>query len=104
MAAIYESMVVLSDESSGRMLDAVEKLAASERWRVRERTDRKIVCVVPADMWCSWGERVSVVAEPHSLRVISQCSLPLQVFDWGKNRRNVETVRDCLLQAMSASA
>jgi len=45
-----------------------------------------------------------VVAESHSLRVISRCRFPLQVIDWGKNARNVELIRDSVLRAMRGSA
>ena len=38
----------------------------------------------------SWGERIRVsIAEPGRIEVRSVCSYPLQLFDWGKNRRNV---------------
>src|SRR5690349_13527440 len=103
MAAKYETTVALKGNAVEPLLDAVASWAASERWRVQSRTDCAIVCLVPLNLW-SWGELVRVVVEHDSLRVISQCTFPLQVFDWGKNARNVERVRDNLVRAMRASA
>jgi hypothetical protein len=41
----------------------------------------------------SWGERVAIsLSEPGILYVESKC-LPFQVFDWGKNKRNVTDFR-----------
>ena len=40
--------------------------------------------------WLSWGEKVEIgLSAEGILRIRSQCSWPLQCFDWGKNRRNV---------------
>ena len=39
----------------------------------------------------SWGERVEVsLANPGMLVIRSRGILPTQIFDWGKNKRNVE--------------
>lgn len=39
----------------------------------------------------SWGERVTVEVLPNkSIKVSSRCSFPLQCFDFGKNKRNVD--------------
>jgi len=39
---------------------------------------------------CSWGERIEIqFIGPSTLRVSSKCVLPFQLYDWGKNRRNV---------------
>lgn len=51
----------------------------------------------------SWGERITITPEYHSIRVVSECTAPLQVIDWGKNRKNVELVRSCLTRTMAAA-
>jgi len=39
----------------------------------------------------SWGERVEVsLADPATLVIQSRGILPTQIFDWGKNKRNVD--------------
>jgi len=45
----------------------------------------------------SWGEDISIVVsfvDPNtvSISVLSECSLPTQIIDWGKNRRNVDKI------------
>lgn len=50
--------------------------------------------------WRSWGENVEawISHGPRgtSVRLRSECALPTQVVDWGKNRKNVEQVVDAL--------
>jgi len=38
----------------------------------------------------SWGEEFTVSLEPGSIFIRSVCRYPLQIFDWGKNKRNVD--------------
>jgi hypothetical protein len=38
----------------------------------------------------SWGERVSVALEDGSIKIRSVCRSPIQIFDWGKNKQNVD--------------
>ena len=50
----------------------------------------------------SWGENITVALSPAgtdqtSVLVRSECALPTQIFDWGKNRKNV----DSLIQYLS---
>lgn len=44
----------------------------------------------------SWGEQITVSltqgAEGADVVVRSECSFPLQIFDWGKNKENVERI------------
>jgi hypothetical protein len=46
----------------------------------------------------SWGERIYIEIEGSSIRITSQCSYLLQLFDWGKNRRNIKLVRRYILE------
>lgn len=42
---------------------------------------------------CSWGEKIEVqFVGSNTLRISSKCILPLQLYDWGKNRKNVLTI------------
>lgn len=44
----------------------------------------------------SWGAKVSVHIEPAqggtAVRIRSECAIPLQLVDYGKNRKNVEQI------------
>lgn len=45
----------------------------------------------------SWGEEVTIeFLPPDRMRVTSKCKMSTQCFDWGKNKKNVETVRRTL--------
>lgn len=43
-----------------------------------------------------FGERVELEAREGAVRVSARSPLPLQMFDWGRNRRNVERVERSL--------
>lgn len=47
--------------------------------------------------WKSWGEELSIhvdqVPEGTVVRIRSACAYPLQIFDWGKNKENVQLIR-----------
>jgi len=45
----------------------------------------------------SWGENVTCeFISPDRMRVTSKCKMATQCFDWGKNRKNVQKVRETL--------
>lgn len=59
-------------------------------WRLREDTNDKVVASTSTSFW-SWGEKVFVrYSADGSVSVRSECILPTQFFDWGKNRANVD--------------
>ncbi|MCF2570572.1 hypothetical protein [Brevibacterium sp. UCMA 11754] len=47
--------------------------------------------------WRSWGEKITVQVGQASdgtfVRIRSACAFPLQIFDWGKNKYNVQQIR-----------
>jgi len=47
------------------------------------------------------GERIGIIAEEKSVRIISECVWPTRIIDWGKNRENVEAVRQALKDALA---
>ena len=60
------------------------------RWKLMSADGGKFIGRVSASVM-SWGERIEVTfVGPDDLEIASFCFSPLQVFDWGKNRRNVE--------------
>src|SRR5262245_32506076 len=49
----------------------------------------------------SWGEKIVVIATgPDTAFVRSQCALPTQCIDWGRNRKNVRRLIEALENAM----
>jgi hypothetical protein len=54
--------------------------------------DPLVACVTGMNPW-SWGERVKIrLGDGGELSVESTCRFPLQVFDSGKNERNVQLI------------
>jgi len=67
----------------------VKQAIRSLGWSIREETDEAITVLICTN-WLSWGERVVVSFMPGGgLWVTSQCILPTQCLDWGKNKANV---------------
>lgn len=38
----------------------------------------------------SWGEKITIQVEEGAITVKSECVYPLQLIDWGKNKKNVK--------------
>jgi hypothetical protein len=57
-------------------------------WR-HEMTDVNTFRVTFPPNVFSWGETLTVWMDEGSVRIKSICNFPTQVFDWGKNKRNV---------------
>jgi len=47
--------------------------------------------------WSSWGEAILIdISHPGWMTVESKCAFPLQLIDWGKNKKNVSKFLDQL--------
>ena len=69
--------------------EAVSLALESLNWSIQEELPNRIRASTSANLW-SWGEKITITfAAGNSLVVRSECSLPTQCFDWGKNRSNV---------------
>jgi hypothetical protein len=73
-----------------RVIDALKTL----KYRILEQDVKNgfITARSRLNIW-SWTEKVIVnIDDCGHVRVESKCTLPTQVVDWGKNRRNVEKI------------
>ena len=77
-------------------------LRVSPEYNVVEESPGFTAISTPMSLW-GWGEEVTIFVEGTSIRVKSECILPLQVIDWGRNRSNVDRACHSLLQASSAA-
>lgn len=51
--------------------------------------------------WAAWGTNISAwPLGARRLRVRSECALVTQCIDWGRNRRNVQALREILIAEM----
>jgi hypothetical protein len=71
-------------------------------WRWMDSDRGVFMAAVGVNFW-SCGEQVTVVvADDGEVLVRSQCNLPTQCFDWGKNRRNVNRFLDAIERVLEA--
>ncbi len=59
-------------------------------WTIRQETNQTIAASATVSLF-SWGEKITIHFLPNgSVSVTSACAFPLQIFDWGKNKQNVD--------------
>lgn len=84
------------------LAEVVAETLGALGWPYEPLTPNTFAARNRANLW-SWGERMSVEVSPDgSVTARSECALPTQCFDWGKNRRNVEVFFAELTRAVSA--
>ena len=50
----------------------------------------KVVLKMKWSVW-SWGENITIdISDKKAITIISKCICPVQLYDWGKNKENVE--------------
>jgi len=85
--AYHEAVIKLNiprEEVMGFMAPIIGTLS----WSIREYSQNHMLITSKVGMR-SWGEKIRVTILPSGmLRIRSECSLPIQCFDWGKNEEN----------------
>lgn len=67
----------------------MEPIIGSLSWSIREYSQNHMLISSKVGMK-SWGEKIRITILPSGiLQIRSECSLPTQCFDWGKNKKNV---------------
>ena len=99
---------------TARLMDLVERLRRMniKSYRViEERGDGRggVIFRISHNMslW-SWGENISIAMRPYNdmqtvVEVMSMCSMPTQVIDWGRNSRNLQDLMSYLLNGLPAT-
>ena len=74
-------------------LRATVKLALNAvSWSIRKESPDTIVASTSLSL-LSWGERVIITfLSDESIAVTSECTWPIQCFDWGKNKANIKKI------------
>mgnify|MGYP001219223479 FL=1 len=61
-------------------------------WTVLETTKHSIRAKIGINLW-TFGETIQITfIDDKTIEIHSKCRLPTQIFDWGKNKRNVNTL------------
>jgi hypothetical protein len=103
MSASFQSSVSAANSPAGleqALSRAVQDLAAHRGWRLMNRTSSAVAFQVGVN-WFSWGEAVTIDIQGQQILIRSRCRFPLQVIDWGKNRKNVSLVASSLTRSLA---
>jgi hypothetical protein len=98
----YAAYVAVVDLDSDRdsIREAVVQTFRSIGWEYEVFHPNKFVARIPIN-GSSWGEKLTVrITDDGQIEVESRCSPFPQLFDWGKNRKNVEQ----FIELMTAKA
>ena len=61
-------------------------------WTVLETTKHSIRAKIGINLW-TFGETIQITfIDDETIEIHSKCRWPTQMFDWGKNKRNVNTL------------
>ncbi|MCC5915413.1 MAG: hypothetical protein JJU46_13650 [Balneolaceae bacterium] len=59
-------------------------------FKLVKKIENRITLRAKWSVW-SWGEIITVdFSDKDTISIASRCSVPFQLFDWGKNRENVD--------------
>lgn len=83
----YAKKETVENSSSEILLLAVETVRALN-WNIGHIGRSRIIAYTSFSMG-SWSEKISISIADHNLTIKSECS-GNQIFDWGKNKKNVE--------------
>ncbi|MEZ5308735.1 MAG: hypothetical protein R2684_16440 [Pyrinomonadaceae bacterium] len=79
-------------------VDVVKLKLERQKWRILVEGDEHIVVRIPFN-WSTPGEIVRISHSNGRVRISSECVNPFQLFDWGKNRKNVEKILGIIVSA-----
>jgi uncharacterized ubiquitin-like protein YukD len=88
--AYHVQRYTLAVGASADLRQASRAALQSLKWQIRQEKGEQITVSTDINL-LSWGERVVLdFSQQGSVLVRSECSLPTQCFDWGKNKANVQ--------------
>ena len=113
MAAKHEKSYIL-----GASVNAICSVIRSAEFASSLRIEMKSENPTPDGVWyrfhhgttfTSWGEKITITLIPKdstytSLTILSECGMPTQIIDWGKNKQNVSNIYDMLVKMLNKAA
>lgn len=96
--AYHEESFSITTQEFGSFRDAIRETIAVLSWTIEYETSDEIMAKTPINL-LSFGETVSITfPTAFSIAARSQCAIVTQVFDWGKNKSNVQKFKTELLR------
>jgi hypothetical protein len=92
--ASFGTIVTLEGDQESvnrRVAETLRRLVEKCSWRIDSVHGQQVVLSAPFS-FRSYGETVTIQIDGNSVRIYSRCTFILQIFDWGKNRANVNLV------------
>ncbi len=90
MTASYEKTFRASFDRES-FIARVRNLVTNKNFSCSREND--VIVILTNPNLFSWGEKIKIqFIENNIVRVKSKCVLKTQIFDWGKNRRNVKMI------------
>lgn len=91
MAAKFEESKKY-ESSQNELIQSAKKALEKCNFRVKNINEKEGLINAKTKLsWWSWTENIDVKIEENGMiRIKSECAFPLQIFDWGKNKRNVK--------------
>ena len=84
-----ENIQYKKEFSTEEIIDFIKITFQTSSFILENNTDR-IVYAKTQISGASWGEKIIIkINDDNSLNIKSKCSFPMQCFDWGKNKDNV---------------
>ena len=84
-----ENIQYKKEFSTEEIIDFIKITFQTSSFILENNTDR-IVYAKTQISGASWGEKIIIkINRDNSLNIKSKCSFPMQCFDWGKNKDNV---------------
>jgi hypothetical protein len=74
-----------------KVADTVCRLIEKYFWRIYSTSKQQVLLSTPFS-FRSYGEIVTIQIDGNSVRISSRCRFVMQIYDWGKNRSNVNLV------------
>jgi rhomboid protease GluP len=82
--------LIIEGFSSQQLLALAVDAIKSLNWKVSS-TNHEVIVAYTLSSWASWNEEITVSIQTGKIDIKSEC-IGNQLFDWGKNRKNVESL------------
>lgn len=88
--AKYKEIFQPDKKDTQATFGAAKKAISALGWSLGAETPNQLRGATEISL-VSWGEKIIIDANPDgSLTLLSKCAFPLQMIDYGRNRRNVQ--------------
>jgi len=90
MAAKSKQCINISGDKDSLFIKA-SKAANKSNFKIKaiDQDLGNIVAKTRFNLW-SWSEKIHIYVADNQIDIVSECAMPTQIMDWGKNKRNVK--------------